>query len=223
MNCVSWCVVAATTAVLCACVGRSATAADDSRSTAPVRDARAMPLPQPRTAARATMFAPAAAASAKPLDPQQFEERRFLREAAAANRFQAEAGRVALLKSSDAAVRALAAALVNQQSTSGNDLLWLLHERGMAAPMLENAQRKTLNRLGRLKGRTFDREFIDQVGLHSQESAIGAYERASVTVDDPAIKGWIERTLPSLRSQVASAERISSRSVRRIPSASNSR
>lgn len=155
------------------------------------------------------MFAPAAAATARRLDPQQLEERHFLKEAAAAGRFQAEAGRVALLKSSDAAVRSLAATLVNRQATSGNDLLWLLHQRGMAAPMLENAQRKTLNRLSRLKGRTFDREFIEQIGLQSQQSAIGSYEKASLTMDDPAIKEWIERTLPSLRSQAASASRMS--------------
>ena len=159
------------------------------------------------------MFAPAAAASARRLEPQQLEERRFLKSAAAASRFQADAGRVALLKSSDAAVRSLAATLVNQQYTSGNELMWLLHQRGMAAPMLDNDQRKTLNRLAKLKGRKFDREFIDQVGVRSQASEIGSCEQAALVTGDPAIKGWIDRTLPSLRSQAATAGRIVPRTL----------
>jgi putative membrane protein len=209
MKCVSWCVVAVAAALWAAGGAQAQTQAADANGNTrgAARESREVPT-SPRTAAKSTMFAPAAAASARRLEPQQLEERRFLKSAAAASRFQADAGRVALLKSSDAAVRSLAATLVNQQYTSGNELMWLLHQRGMAAPMLDNDQRKTLNRLAKLKGRKFDREFIDQVGVRSQESEIGSYEKAGLVAGDPAIKGWIDRTLPSLRAQAASAGRI---------------
>ena len=154
------------------------------------------------------LFAAASAANAKPMPPQQREERRFLKDAAAATRFQADAARMALGKSGAEAVRSLAAALLDQQNAGGDELLRLLHQRGMAPPMLANEQRRTLNRLAKLQGRKFDREFLLQVALKSQQAEVLDYERAAAMATDPALKAWIERTLPALRDRLATAERV---------------
>ena len=83
-----------------------------------------------------------------------------------------------MAKSDAPAVRALAESLIKDRSASGNDLLRMLHLRGMAAPMLGNDQRRTLNRLGKLQGARFDREFLVQVGLKSQQDEVQFYEKA---------------------------------------------
>ena len=154
------------------------------------------------------MFAAASAANAKRMTVQQREERRFLKDAAATNRFQGDAARMALSKSSDPAVRSLADTFIGNQNGSGNELLRMLHGRGMAPPMLENAQRRTLNRLTKLDGSRFDREFVEQVALKSQQEELQYYENAAATARDPALKAWIGRTLPALREHVATAEGI---------------
>ncbi len=92
---------------------------------------------------------------------------------------------MALAKSSAPAVRSLAADLLDQQDVSGDELLRLLHQRGMAPPMLANNQRKTLNRLARLQGRKFDREFLVQVALKSQQDEVLDYEKAAAMAGDP--------------------------------------
>lgn len=164
MKRVGWCVVAASAAMLwdgAALAEGEAEYGNPEPATA-VLSGTAEPTPKPRLVVRPAMFAAASVPNAKPLSAQQREEWRFLKEAAATNRFQAEAARLALAKSKAPAVRSLAGTLTDPRNTSGNELLRLLHMRGMAPPMLANPQRKTLNRLARLQGTKFDREFVAQ-------------------------------------------------------------
>jgi putative membrane protein len=154
------------------------------------------------------MFAPVAAVHAKRMSDQQRQERRFLKEAAAGSRFEAEASRMALGKSNDPGVRSFAATLINHHASAGNELLYMLHSRGMAAPMLGNDQRKTLNRLAKLQGAKFDREFLEEVALRYQQDDIHDYERASLVTREPRLKAWIDRTLPTLRYHLTTAKRM---------------
>ncbi len=214
MKCASVYVMAVVTAVL---VGGAALAETEAeylhpgvprKSTSPFGPATPQPIaPKPR-AANAPMFAPAAAASSKRMSEQQREEWRFLKEASAVGRFEAEASRLALAKSTHQGIRSLAAALVSHHTSVSNELVHMLHVRGMAPPMLANDQRKTLNRLAKLQGRKFDREFMEEVGLKSQQEHVQLFERGRLAVSDPQIKAWIERILPTLRNQLTMAERL---------------
>jgi len=188
MKCVSVCVVAAAAAMLWTGVANAG------------NEAKPAP-PHP------SFFAAAAAVNIKPVTMEQREERRFLKDAAAASRFQSEASRMALGKSNDAGVRSFAATLINHHAAATTTLQHMLHVRGMAPPMLDNDQRKTLNRLAKLHGRKFDREFMEEVGLKHQQQDVEQYETASVAVGDPALKAWIVHTLPTLRYHLATAER----------------
>jgi predicted outer membrane protein len=154
-------------------------------------------------------FAASSAPFAQRLAPNQREEWRFLKDAAASSRFGHDAARMALAKSSDPAVRSLAATLVNQQSSAQTTLQQMLNARNMAAPMLSAAQRKWLDHLARQHGAKFDREWLEAVALRSQQEDVQAYERAAGMVRDPALRSWIASTLPAMRWQLASAERMS--------------
>ena len=213
---VGFCVVAACAAMLWAGAARAETEAEYGNpgpATATLSGAPAS-MPKPARVARPGMFAAAAAAQATRMTVQQREERQFLREAAAANRFQADAARMALGKSNAPAVRSLAAKLIEQRNASGNELLRMLHLRGMAPPMLGNDQRRTLNRLAKLQGTKFDRVFLDQVVLNGQRNEMQYYEKAGAGVGDPVLKAWIARTLPTWRDQLATAERVAGADVR---------
>jgi putative membrane protein len=163
--------------------------------------------PRPRPVNPA-MFAPAAAAAHKAMPVQQRDERRFLKDAAAGGRFESEASRLALAKSNNAGVRSFAATLINHHTAASNELQYMLHVRGMAAPMLANDQRKVLNRLAKLQGAKFDREFMEELGLKSQQDNVHMFERASLATRDPQLKAWIDKTLPTLRYHLTTVERL---------------
>lgn len=204
MRSVSWCVVTAMAGALWSTGARGETEAEYA-SPRPA-GARA-PAPPPRTTPR-HVFAPSAAASARRLAPHEREERRFLREAAAASRFQTEAARLVLAKSMDPGVRSLAATLGGHHSASGDDLLRMLHRRGMAAPMLENSQRRTLTRLVRLQGSKLSRTYLAEVAVKAHQETVAAYEKADAGIQDPALRQWLAQAVPALRYHLASAERL---------------
>jgi predicted outer membrane protein len=183
MRCVSVCVVAAAAALLLAGVARA-------------------------ELARPAVFAAGSAANAKKMSAEQREERRFLQEAAAASRFESDASRMALAKSNNPAVRSFAATLINHHASAGAALQQMLRSRGMAPPMLANDQRKTLNRLAKLSGAKFDREYTEEVGLRYQQDDLQGYERASLAAHDPMLKAWLTRTLPTLHYHLTTAQRI---------------
>jgi predicted outer membrane protein len=158
-------------------------------------------------AARPGMFAAASAPFVRRLTPEQRDEWRFLKDAAATSRFAHEAARMALAKSGDPNVRSLAATLVNHYGGAQGTLQHMLHARNMAPPMLANDQRKVLNHLAKLQGAKFDREWMEEMGLHAQQDDVAAYEHAAAVVRDPQLRGWIARTLPTMRYQLAVAER----------------
>lgn len=197
MKCTSFCVLAVS-----AFVSAGTVSAQSDGGRASPSDAR------PRPAVRPAMYAAVAAAHARRSSPRQREERRFLKDAAASSRFEAEASRMALARSSDPGLRSFAAMLINHHASASNELLNLLYRRGMAAPMLANDQRKTLNRLARLQGAKFDRVYLEEVALRYQQEDVQYYEKASLVVREPRLKAWIDRTLPTLRYHTAAAERL---------------
>lgn len=153
-------------------------------------------------------YAAESARTATRLPTDEREARHFLRSAAAAARFEAEASRLAATRAQSAPVRDFAGDLFQYQEGAQLDLLHLLHARGMAPPMMDNAQRKALGRLARLSGARFDREYVELLGLRHQRQEVRYYERAVLGITDPALRSWIDRQLPSLRDQESAAARL---------------
>jgi len=150
-------------------------------------------------------YAPAAAAQARPLPPAQRLERRFLQIAAANLRFEAEASRLAQARTNNPAIKDLANTLLARQQNVQPEMLRLLQARGMAPPMPTNEHNKVLKQLAKLNGAKFDRLYIDEVVLKSTQADIANYEKVAVQAEDPVLKSWAERQLPSLRFSYAKA------------------
>ncbi|MDB5873803.1 MAG: hypothetical protein JWQ07_3245 [Ramlibacter sp.] len=229
MKCVSYAILVTAAAVLVAGAARAESEAEyssPSPSPSPAAGARSSsPSASPfgpraiepaKPKANPSLFAPASAANAKPMSAQQREERQFLKDAAATGRFESDASRLALSKSSNSAVRSFAATLINHHTASGNELLYMLQVRGMAPPMLANDKRKTLNRLAKLQGAKFDREYMAQVALKNQQEDVQSFERASLNTRDPQLKAWIDRTVPTLRYHLTTGERMAPSDIKPV-------
>ena len=175
-------------------------------SSPPSAAVRPMSSALPRVAPRQATFAAGSVPAATPMTADGREERRFLREAAAQSRFELDASRLAFSKSSNSAVRSLAASLINHHNTVSLELTHLLNARGMALPMNSNEQRKALNQLAKSSGSRFDAVYMQQVGL-AQAAVARDYEKASVAIRDPQINAWILKTLPTARYHLMLAER----------------
>jgi len=165
-------------------------------------------------AVRPGMFAAASAPFVKRLSPEQRDEWRFLKEAAASGRFELDASKLALARSNSPKVRSLAATLVNHHAGTQPRLQQMLSARSMAMPMYSVEQRKSLNRLNKLQGTKFDREWMEAVALRSQQEGVSIYEKGAQSARDPALRSWIEQVLPTLQWQLQTAERMGGASTR---------
>ncbi len=213
-----WGVVGAAALLMVARVARAGSSATGDGLA--VRDAAPRPLPAtgvgaaPERAAAtrgtssAGFYAAESARTATRLPAEEREARQFLRAAATVVRFEMEASRIAQQRGHAPELRSFASELFDQRESSEAELLHLLHGRGMAAPMMETAQRKALQRLSKLTGPRFDREYIELVGLHQQRGEIQQYERAVLGMSDPVLKAWVDRQLPQLRAQHATAAQL---------------
>jgi putative membrane protein len=147
----------------------------------------------------------AAAAAAKPSSPAQRLERLFLQITAANLRFQSDASRLAESRSNNPSVKDLANTLSARHEAVQPELLRLLHARGMAMPIMTSRQVKVLRQLAKLQGARFDQLYVEEVVLRSHRDDIANYEKLAVDAQDPVLKAWIERHLPTLRFHQAKA------------------
>ena len=187
---------------------------------APAGADKAVPKASAASASRAAAAKPAkpaafgyaadSARTATRLPPDERHARDFLRMVSLQARYETEAARLALQRAENPGVLAFASELLDYHRDADAELLHLLAGRGMAPPMMDNAQRKTLNRLGRMKGARFDREFVEQVGRDRRRDDVQRFETAAKGVTDPALLDWIDRQLPSLRQQHTSAVELAS-------------
>jgi predicted outer membrane protein len=169
------------------------------------------PKPAARPARAAVPgYAAESARTATRLPPDERHARDFLRVVSLQARFETEAARLAMQRAEHPGVLAFAGELLDYHQAADAELLHLLAARGMAPPMMDNAQRKVLNRLARLNGARFDREFMDRVGRDRQRDDVQRFEKAAKGVTDPALLDWIDRQLPSLRAQHTSAVELAS-------------
>lgn len=156
-------------------------------------------------AAPGAFYATAAAAEARPMGQVQRLERRFLQVTAENLRFQGEASRLVLTRSSSPAVHELATALAARQQAVQPEIVRLLHARGMAMPLPDTGHRKVLRQLAKVQGVKLERIYIEEVVQRPGRADIANHEKVLATVEDPVLKAWIERQLPTLRDHMARA------------------
>jgi putative membrane protein len=179
-----------------------------SPKAAPRVSAAGPALAKPKRLVTYNGYAAESARTATRMPADERQARDFLRKAALSARFETEAARLAQQRADSPAVREFAEELLQYHGAANAELVHLLAARGMAPPMMDNTQRKTLNRLGKLSGSRFDREFTAQLGRERQRADVRQYEKAVAGVSDPVLRAWIDRQLPSLRQQHTSASRL---------------
>jgi putative membrane protein len=137
-------------------------------------------------------------------------DRKFIEDAAEGGMFEVEAGQLAASKASDPAVKEFANKLVQEHQQANDELVKLANAKKVELPAAPpRGKRHAVEKLGRMSGAEFDRNFVKEVGLKDHEKDIKAFEKAAGKVKDPELKAWIEKTLPHLREHYALAQKLS--------------
>jgi putative membrane protein len=141
-------------------------------------------------------------------DKLSHADKSFIEDAAKGGMFEVQSGKVAEQKASDPQVKEFAQRLVQDHSKANDELMQIAQAKGVKMPDKDKwADKHELNKLNKMSGADFDREFA-QHSVKDHQKDIQKFEKASAKLKDPEVKAWAEKQLPVLREHLAMAQKL---------------
>lgn len=132
----------------------------------------------------------------------------FAKGAAESGMAEVELAKLAQQKSTNADVKALADRLVTDHSKANDELKTIATSKGIMLPMAADAKHKaTYDRLSKLSGAAFDSAFMPEI-VAAHKASVERFRRESQSGKDSELKTFAGKTLPTIESHLAQAEKI---------------
>lgn len=132
----------------------------------------------------------------------------FLENAAQAGHTEIQGSKLALEKSGNDQVKKFAQRMIDEHGKVGEELKALASSKSYTLPtdasLVQQAKLKTLD----VRDESFDKAYVDQIGVSAHEDAIKLFEEASNEADDPEVKAFASKTLPSLKAHLQEAQSL---------------
>lgn len=133
-------------------------------------------------------------------------DQEFLKKAAEINLVEIELGKVAEKNSSDPNIKQIAGHLIKVHSESKQKLDRLAASKGVTLPTEVSVwDRHSLSSLEKAQGDKFNKEFL-AFNVNGHEKAVALFEKEAARTQDPDIKAWAQKTIPSLKDHLAMAQ-----------------
>ena len=138
-------------------------------------------------------------------DPQEFTHK-----AGTAGLYEVRAAEVARQKAQDAETREFADQMINDHKKANQELRDLAKTKSWTLPAaLDTKHQEMVDRLGKLEGAEFDREYAKQQ-LKAHEEAVRLFKEQSERGTDPQLKTWASGKLPTLEKHLEHARELGS-------------
>lgn len=157
---------------------------------------------------------PAAAAEGTPSVESRMPEadRDFMRSAAQAGRAEVEAGRIALQKASDPAVKDFAQKMIDDHTQAGEKLQRLAASKGVELPAEPAAaDRGRIAWAKTAAAADFDRRYVETFAVEAHRDAVARFRKEADRGRDADVKAFARELLPKLEEHLTIAESLRSR------------
>ena len=136
-------------------------------------------------------------------------EQRFISQVGAQSLFEIQVSELAAEKARDPALRSYAALVAADHKGAAEELRRLAAGHGVSLPeTLLPQDQKTLSALRNASGTAFDKQYLQTVGVNEHEKTIATFEKASADAQNPAVKDYVQSTLPTLKSHLDAARKL---------------
>lgn len=141
-------------------------------------------------------------------------DRKFVMEAAEGGQMEVELGQLAQQKASSDAVKQFGQRMATDHGKAGQELAQLAADKGVGLPKqpAHKTQMET-DRLSKASGAAFDREYVKMM-VKDHEMDVAAFKRESQQAQDPDLKAWAAKTLPTLEDHLTLIKQIESQVAR---------
>ena len=149
----------------------------------------------------ATIAAPAGAAGTS-------ADKGFIEKAAIGGMAEVEMGNLAQQKASNEQVKQFGSRMVQDHGKANAELKQIAGAKGIDLPSaLEGEHKKELERLSRLSGSAFDREYMHHM-VADHKKDIAEFQNEAKSGKDSEVKAFADKSLPTLRDHLKQAESV---------------
>ncbi|UUX96035.1 DUF4142 domain-containing protein [Aquabacterium sp. J223] len=136
----------------------------------------------------------------------------FLKQAAQNSLAEVEASKLAQSKATSADVKAFASQMIDDHTKANAELMQLAQSKGLEVPKEPSvAQKAKMKLLEASDGDKFDRRYSEQIGVKAHEDTVKLFQKASQSAQDPQVKAWATKMLPSLQHHLQMAKDVNAK------------
>jgi putative membrane protein len=100
--------------------------------------------------------------------------------------------------------------MVTDHSKANDELKQLATTKGLTLPATLSAEhQKTADELAKKKGKDFDKAYMNDM-VKDHEKDVAEFQKQSTSAQDPDLKAWATKTLPTLQDHLKQAKQVSS-------------
>jgi putative membrane protein len=141
-------------------------------------------------------------------DKKPLTDNDFVMKAATGGMHEVELGKIAATNASDAEVKTFGERMVADHTKANEELKTAAAKAGIAVPDKLSADKaKELDKFRNLKGAEFDKAYMAHM-VKDHDEDVALFTRALKELKDPGLKGFVEKTLPTLKEHQKLAKTI---------------
>ena len=142
----------------------------------------------------------------KTTDKLSSADEKFVKEAAAGGMMEVELGKIATDKSTNDKVKAFGRQMQEDHGKANEELKAIAANKGVKIPMtLEGKQKKTVDRLSKLSGSEFDRQYTRTM-IEDHKEDLKVFEREADKAKDPDLKQFAGKYAPIIKKHLEMAQ-----------------
>jgi putative membrane protein len=151
-------------------------------------------------------LAMAADKTAPKTDKLSSADEKFVKEAAAGGMMEVELGKLAVDKSANDKVKAFGRQMQEDHGKANEELKTLAANKGVKIPnALEGKQKRTVDRLSKLSGAEFDRQYMRTM-IEDHKEDLKAFEREADKAKDSDVKQFASKFAPVIKKHLDMAQ-----------------
>jgi len=133
-------------------------------------------------------------------------EKSFIKDAAGGGQLEVELGKVAQQNAASQDVKDFGAKMETDHTKAGDELKTIAQKNNVAIPTeLSQKHKSKVEKFSKLSGDKFDKKYMkDMVADHKKD--IAEFKKASKMANDPELKAFVDRTLPTLEHHLEMAK-----------------
>ena len=138
-------------------------------------------------------------------------DKQFVMKAAQGGMAEVSTGQLAAAKATNADVKAFGNRMVTDHGKANDELKQLATNKGLSLPTDTDADhKKKMNDLEKKSGKDFDKSYMaDMVKDHEHD--VAEFQKESTSAQDPDLKNWVTKTLPTLQDHLKMAKQTASK------------